>query len=483
MKKYFLTAICLASLAFAQMSTPEYHFLDIRSALIPGNPALLTVGEIPCDFVFSYLNDREGGDYRLPFTPEGKNYYGTSATAYKAMANGAVFAGRFAYRYERRINKLWLHNAENHLNIPLYFADSTSGDFELNGIDWNILFSYPLGEHVRAGVDVFYNVDEQFKTVFPMPNIKRNDLNIRPAIAFLNERSQLGITGSFFSYIEDMNTKKYVLEQGRTPVFLRIRGLDRPLVTRAETSEERLQNIRGYAAALNFDLRGRLLFDSNIERSSARVFDGGTERVPQGSWDMTRLYCRVDLRRDITRTFGSGVFYRLYLNTAEAMHPTLGRRMYGYAERLFEAGLVLPYRSDAGESWTGSVSGSFADMLFEDNFLGLLHYFPGYTLHMNMQYRYSRRDVTYSFEMGYDEDIGSHTDIIYDDLADWYYELITRREIAYYSQNLRQLHLSLSVRFPFREQAVEVRGSYTGIIPKNSETRYRLSQLGVAYIF
>ncbi|MCK4813136.1 MAG: hypothetical protein KAT14_04285, partial [Candidatus Marinimicrobia bacterium] len=182
MKKLILLVISMVGFAFSQIATTEYYYLDIgsnlTSLLSQRNPAYLSPETQPFAYAFSYQLNNAGGNYRLPFTPESKTYQNISVTAFQNMQNEITFAVRFAYRYEQRKNKLWLHNAENNLNIPFYFADSSIGDFTLNGIDWNIIFSYPLTQHIRIAVDVFYNVDEQFKSVFPKPNIKRNDLHL-----------------------------------------------------------------------------------------------------------------------------------------------------------------------------------------------------------------------------------------------------------------------------------------------------------------
>ena len=111
--------------------------------------------------------NNQSGDYKRPLDPLAKFYHNIEASAYQRMNNGIVFAGRFAYRNEQRKNQMWLHNAESNIDVPFYFADSTTGDFNLNGIDWNIIFVYPLSEVTHLGVDLFYNVDEQFKSFSP----------------------------------------------------------------------------------------------------------------------------------------------------------------------------------------------------------------------------------------------------------------------------------------------------------------------------
>ncbi|MEA2076699.1 MAG: hypothetical protein U9O95_01610 [Candidatus Marinimicrobia bacterium] len=486
MIKRMLFLFYILSIALAQTATTEKLYLDINSDItnfLPGrNPAYLSPNTTPYAYTFTYNNFSSGGDYRLPFDAGSKAYQDISVTAYKEMQNEIMFVGRFAYRYEQRKDKMWLHNAENDLNIPFYFADSSIGDFTLNGIDWNILISLPLTRNIRTAVDIFYNVDEQFKSVFPKPNIKRNNIHIRPALAISNERSQLGIVASFFQYKEDMNTRRYSLEQGRTPIFMRIRGLDKPLLTYAETSEERLQTIRGYGVSGNINLSEHLLFESHYESSYAGILDGGSYPVPQGSWDMARFSYRVDLQPSITPNLDVDLFFQHRSENVEGFHPVLENRIYGYLSRHFEGGLTLPYYTGSGEMWAGTVSCSFQDIKREDNFLGLLHYFPGNTLHFGMHYTLEQNNVSYKLQLGYDNIIVGD-EIIYDDMAAWYYSQITEREIAYYVQDREQLSASGKIVFPFRQYQIQLSGSYTAIIPKYLETRYHLVQTSIAFIF
>jgi len=485
MKKTLLL-FTLISIALAQTPSSEYLYLDILSDLtaqLPNrNPAYLTTENIPYTYAFQYRYNNSGGEYRLPFSPEAKNYNNLEVSAYQKMNNGILFAGRFAYRNEQRTNKLWLHNAETNIDIPFYFGDSTSGDFNLNGIDWNIIFSYPLSNVTRLAVDIFYNVDEQFKSVFPKPNIKRNDLHIRPAISFKGERSSLGLMGSYFQFKEDIETKKYSLEQGRSPIFMRIRGLDRSLLTYAETSEERLQNIQGYGFSANFDLGGRLLGETNYEHSQAQIVDGGSYPVEQGNWDMTRFYYRVDLKSKVTSFLNTDLFFKQYWSNANGFHPTLNAQIYNSSHRHFEGGLSLPYHPSNNESWTGSVSYSFQDIKREDNFLGLLHYIPGNTLHLNMTYAYQGKGILYELSGAYN-DIKIGESIVYDAMSDWYYDMITAEEIAYYSQDRKLIQAGLKITFPYKNIFIALSGTYQDVNPINSDESFHSAQTQIEIMF
>jgi hypothetical protein len=485
MKKALLL-LAIISIALAQAPSSEYLYLDILSditAQLPNrNPAYLSPENIPYSYAFQYRYNNSGGNYRLPFSPEAKNYHNIEVSAYQEMDNGILFAGRFAYRNEQRKNKLWLHNAETNIDIPFYFADSTIGDFNLNGIDWNIIFSYPFSKNTRMAVDIFYNVDEQFKSVFPKPNVKRNDLHIRPAFSMKSERSSLGLMGSYFQFKEDIGTKRYSLEQGRSPIFMRIRGLDRSLLTYAETNEERLQNIQGYGFSANVDLGARLLGETNYEHSQAQITDGGSHPVEQGNWDMTRFYYRVDLKSTVTSFLNADLFFKQYWSNATGYHPTLNAQIYASSNRHFEGGLALPYRPTINESWVGSVSYSFQDIKREDNFLGLLHYIPGNTLHLNMNYTHKRKGVLYEFNCGYN-DIRIGESVVYDAMSDWYYDMITAEEIAYYSQDRKVIQAGLKITFPVKNMFIALSGTYQDINPINSDASYHRAQTQIEIMF
>lgn len=485
MKKLILL-LTVMTVLFAQMPTSEYLYLDIHSNLtgkLPnGNPAYLESKNIPYSYAFQYNYFDQRGDYRRPFDPEAKHYNDIEVSAYREMDNGLLFAGRFAYRYEQRKNKLWLHNAETNINVPFYFADSTIGGFDLNGIDWNIIFSYPLSKVTRIAVDIFYNVDEQFKTVFPKPNVKRNDFHIRPAVTFSGGKTSAGLMVSYFKFRENIQTKKYSLEQGRSPIFMRIRGLDRSLLTYAETSEERLQTITGYSFSGNIDLGDRLLAEMNHENASAGIVDGGSYPVDQGNWDMNRWYYRIDLRSMATRYMDINIFFKQHWDKARGYHPDLNALIYQYGYRNFRGGVNVPYSSLAGETWTSTIAYGFEDIHREDNLLGLAHYIPWTTFKVGIDYQLIRKGIEYSFDLNYNN-IKIGETLEYNDMADWYYDTITVNEIAYYATDREEIEGGLKIAFPFRGRRAAISGTYKEVRPINNDTRFHETNVSVELQF
>ncbi|MDX9777606.1 MAG: hypothetical protein RBT43_02465, partial [bacterium] len=472
---------------FAQDINNERLFLDIDTDItdaLPGrNPAFLHRENIPFNYAFSYRLRHDGGEDRLPYTPALKRYQNLGVTAYTEMENGMFFAGRFSYRYEQRRDKLFLHNAENYLDMPFYFGDSTSGGFDLNGIDWNVIFSYPLSARWRAGVDVFYNVDEQFKTVFPKPNIKRNDVHLRPALAYQGESLQFGVTASFFRYRELMNTRKYVLEQGRSPVFMRIRGLDRPVLTYAQTSEERLQSIGGNGISANLDLGGILLLETFYERSHAEIVDGASYPEAQGNWDLDRFSWRLALRKTTRRSGISELFFEQHIRKGNGFHPTLDQRIYALYYRAMEGGISLPYSSSPGESLNATISYLIEDYKREDNFFGLLQYVPAHMLRMEINYKISGMKADFEMDLQYAEDICIGEPVVYSDLSGDYYAGISAAELAYYLKDRRELGVEMRIGFPFYGRRLLIDGSYTNIIPQDSDARFHYAETGLTFVF
>ncbi|MCF7833455.1 MAG: hypothetical protein K9N05_07770 [Candidatus Marinimicrobia bacterium] len=485
MKKIILL-LSLAGLIFAQMPTAEYLYLDILSDISGGlpnqNPASLTINNLPYAYAFSYRNFSDGGAYRLPFSPGEKHYNNLEVSAYQEMKNGTVFAGRFAYRYEQRKDKLWLHNTETNIDIPFYFADSTTGDFELNGIDLDIIFSYPLSNKTQIGVEIFYNVDEQFKTVFPKPNIKRNDVNIRPAILIKGKRSSLGLTGSVFQFKENIAIKKYSLDQNQTPILMRIRGLDLPVMSYAETAEERLQIMNGYGLSGNIDLGNIITYEMNAENTSATITDGGSDPVEQGNWKTVRWYHRFDLHTALNKILDVNPFY--YLSTIEisAYHPTFLSQIYQYNNRSYIGGVSFKYLSQKNESWDGTVSYGFSDINREDNFFGLSQYIPWNTLHVGFDYKLTQSNIDFSFNIGFNN-IKVGTTVEYNEMSDWYYQMISAKEIAYYSQDRQEIEAGLKIVFPLKDMRIALSGTYKDVKPINIETRYRMLQTQIEIMF
>src|SRR6056297_1065581 len=129
----------------------EKMYLNIETGLLSflqsGNPAEMSSENIPCDVKYSLRQIRESGKLRSIYTPDSLIDTRLSATAYKSMKKGAIFAGTFSYRNASRKNLMWLHSAENNLLMPFYLADSSSGDYNLTGITWEAAVSFSVAPY------------------------------------------------------------------------------------------------------------------------------------------------------------------------------------------------------------------------------------------------------------------------------------------------------------------------------------------------
>ncbi len=484
--KKLLILLSIAIIAFAQFETTEQLYLDIYSdftADIPmHNPAYLSVETAPYNYAFSYSWLETGGEYKLPYDPEKKSYHNLQVSAYQEMENGLIFGGRFAYRNEKRLGKLWLHNAETNINIPFYFGDSTKGDFNLNGIDWNIVLSYPLGQDIRIAMDIFYNVDEQFKSVFPKPNSKRNNLHVRPAISYKSDNLRLGITSSIFNYKEEIKTKQYSLEQNKTPIFMRIRGLDRALLSYAETSEERLQNINGYSASADILLYNLVSVQAAIEDAGAEITDGGSDPVNMGSWDMMRYYYRTDLLIDASRHVRINPSFSQSWESANGYHPELNNTIYKYNYRRFEGNLDIAFTPIKNETFAVIGGYRFEDIKREDNFFGLAHYIPSTTLIVGTHYRMDFKDKSLTINLDYEQkNVISSTE--YSSLAGKYYEIITENEIDYYATDTEKIIAGIKFSFPINKTVLALYGNYEDIRAMNSDIRFHGANVKIELIY
>lgn len=477
----------ILSLLFALDMPNEMLYLDIDSDIanmLPGkNPAFLSIDNIPYNFAFRYHFRHDGGSDKLPFTPDAKAYHNISAVAYKEMDNGLLFGGRFAYRDETRKNKLFLHNAENYLDIPFYFGDSTAGDFRLNGIDWNMLLAYPLSSKLRFGMDVFYNVDEQMKTAFPKPNVKRNDVHVRPGISYRSGNFAAGFCASYFNYKEQMYTRKYVLEQGRTPIFMRIRGLDRPVLSYAQTSEERLQSIGGIGVSGNINMSGILLLEAMIEQSSADIVEGGADPVPQGNWDQLRYAWRAEIRKKSGMLAGSGLYVEHNTRQSEGFHPTLNQQIFNGFYRHIEGGLQLHYQANPVESLYAGMSYLMDDYKREDNFFGLLHYVPLRKIKAEVRYAQKGQMIDFDFGLSYTEDLPFGDPVVYADKTGEYYTVISAEELKWWLRDRRCISADMQLVLPFYGKKLALRGTYTLLMPINSDQRFHYAETGIAYLF
>ncbi|MDZ7796567.1 MAG: hypothetical protein U5N56_05785 [Candidatus Marinimicrobia bacterium] len=129
-----------------------------------------------------------------------------------------------------------------------------------------------------------------------------------------------------------------------------------------------------------------------------------------------------------------------------------------------------------------TLSYAFEEMKREDNFLGLLDYFPSNSLYLGMRYEHQREFLRYGFDIAY-ENIEVGQEIIYNDMAGWYYTEITEKEIAYYRRDRRKISASVRLLFPLGGNQFEISASCAALRPKNIAKSYHFAQTRLTMLF
>ena len=153
--------------------TPIRQYLVLNAAATYfqrySNPAMLAA-EFGNRSFYTVAQDGHRGDFRRPFTARARSEYTATAGGQQVFGRRSLLAGSFSYRRQRLEEKMWVHNRAPYSGQPFLLADSSTGDFRLNGIFWEVLWSRNwIEQKLTSGIGLFYNVDEEYKTVFPKP--------------------------------------------------------------------------------------------------------------------------------------------------------------------------------------------------------------------------------------------------------------------------------------------------------------------------
>lgn len=486
MKRLLLGILCLAALGWAQdISSNQELYLGMSTQLTDylhsGNPASLTEDMVPYKVSYEYDYSMTGGSFRSAYMPDSTSYSHAGVSAFKKMENNAIFAGSFSYRDENTKNKLWLHAAENDMLTPFYFADSTIGNYHLNGIDWQIVYASSLGKHGRYGIDIFYNVDEQFKSVFPKPNIKRNNIRVTPGYVWLSNKLELGISASLFNYKENIYTKKYSLEQGKTPTFITIRGLDNPIMSYAETSHERLQTITGLSAGAHIYLNQSLFAEAAYESAQGEITDGGAYAVAQGVFNQERMTGSVRKILFPNSFIRFIPYFQADIQSADATHPTLLTQIYEAERRSFNGGLQIPIsmgeRAFALAGWY-----EFRDIYEADLFTGCSYYVPADVYGGSCTVDHKEDDYSIRLIL----DASSYTprnSTVFSENTGWYFNSVTQKTIDYLTQSWIKSGLTVSAFIPVNSQIIKLSLAYHMLNSRSSSQTRNDFQTTIDYIF
>ncbi|MFP4547473.1 MAG: DUF6850 family outer membrane beta-barrel protein [Fidelibacterota bacterium] len=451
MKKLSLLLL-LFSLAIAQEHNLIREYTMTRLAGVD-NPARITGTEYSDQQQYGVLTTYGTGDFRLPFQPEEHWYLDYFTAGNKRLFDRGVFSGYVAFHQHQLGNKKWVHNRNPYFGLPFLLADSSVGDMSLNGIHWQLGYSQEIiDDKLALGGRLFYNVDEEMKSVFPKPIIKHRDMMLTLGVSSqIVEQFSAGMTYSYFNFQEIMNTSKYSLDQDKTPLFFKIRGLDNPIIFRGETSEERQQDFIGHNLKIDSKITNWLVREMNLsaeyETGSVVVVDGGAYPVDQGTMDVNNLYFSGDMilplyQENCLRVSAFGE-KRLH----NATHPDIDIEIFEYKKEQLagQAELILP----VGRRIV-LMPGLFGVSAFTkriDKFNGVLGYFPATQLGGSLGLRLSWAEKFISqWKLAY-----ASTEVTDDknftERSDWYYNEITTIEQAWFRADHQSLRIDADLRY------------------------------------
>jgi|GEM_PF-6637838 len=375
--KIRFAALLLLSFSLYAQSAPEF-FKDspVRHGLTGSfnNPAAMHSGR-SSGALYSYGFEGSQGDLHHPFSPKSFHYHTLTVSGYKKMKTQTLFSGSFSYRQNFEFDRLFRHNSSLNGMIPVYMADSSAGDWHLNGIQWTVDMMKPLTEKLSGGISVFYMVDEQFKQNFPKPGVKRSGYLVNSGLYYASPALKLSGTLGIFELKEEMSTVKYSLEQHLNPVFMLFRGYEDPIYYRGMTSYERLQTREGLSlsAGASFNLLHGSPFhtETMAEWSRGEAVDGGINNIPQGNWITRRINSRFSWIIGESNTLYPLLEMENRYIENEAEHPDFPVILFKSNENVLQGFAGLSLRFSENNSVMAGLSMEHLQVWREDAFHGI----------------------------------------------------------------------------------------------------------------
>ncbi|MCF7740217.1 MAG: hypothetical protein K9N00_00345 [Candidatus Marinimicrobia bacterium] len=399
--------------------------------------------------------DFDNGDFALPYIPSINRDVNYTAAGQKKLFENGLFTGYVSYHQQNMDDKKWVHNRLPYRGIPFLLADSSTGGMELNGIHWQLGYSHKLrGDKLYLGSSLFYNVDEEHKTIFPKPINKHRDIAFTTGLGSkLSSKINSGISITYFDFQEIMKTSKYSLEQDKTPIFFNIRGLDNPIISRGQTSEERQIDITGYRATFDSDIQDLLADEiklmAGLEQAESEAVDGGAYPVPQGTWASDRYFYSVRAAFSVFKSTRLEMFSKGQLNHQTADHPDINVGIYEYHREQILAGIAWQFPVGRLFEIKPSVYGASQYLKREDKFNGILDYYPATIYGGSLKFQFFQyKGVLSSLEMGTSFLESGNTEMFTDRIG-WYFNQITAPEAEYYQSNKIRPWASAEVRWNY----------------------------------
>ncbi|MBU1633326.1 hypothetical protein KJ762_02315 [bacterium] len=456
---YFHSGIQLQSVVRQSTSNPCWNVRDDSTSTVR----------------YSLQSGSTNGDFRRILDPGQINDSYWTASGSQRLGERSLFYGSFSYRFQNAADKMWSHNRQPYSGLLFVFADSSTGDWELNGLMWNVDISWEfIRDRVYGGISAFYNVDEEYQDIFPRPKGNHRDMFINTGIGAVSSTdSRLGFMLKYYNIQESLKTSKYSLDQEKTPIFYKLRGLDTPLIFRGQTSEERLFSIDGLALSIDGTVRNFIVskidFAANYGSSVADNVDGGAYPIEQGSWEDEYASYAVELTISPTRKTDIILYSGGLQRFQTAMHPDLQLEIYNETERRLNGGVIVNLGSGSGWLLSPSVGMTSQMLKREDTFNGILDYFPGtlwkYYLLIDTP---DRGYIDFKLGLGLDVYTAGEAEVFIPNNVGFYYRSVTAIDELYYGLDYTAFRFAEALSFgQKRRYSVEL--EYLRLIPGNSQ--------------
>lgn len=239
------------------------------------------------------------GNYHHPFSPELQNDQHYFTRTIYPLSENDLFKGYFAYRRRKDGSVLWAHQSRNVGKMPFMLADSSRGDFTLNGLYWGAEWAHRFNPDFYGGISFAYNVDQRLKEIFPKPLNKHRDIYLNVGLQYNLKDVKLGLNYRYIDEQEKVDIRKYNLDQDLTPLLYKFRYSDLPVILRGKTSEERQIDLQGHQAGLQFSYQWynwAILTNAGYRTDEGKVVDGGSRKDEQGMLNSDQWFARMLLQ-------------------------------------------------------------------------------------------------------------------------------------------------------------------------------------------
>ena len=99
-----------------------------------------------------------------------------------------------------------------------------------------------------------------------------------------------------------------------------------------------------------------------------------------------------------------------------------------------------------------------------------------------MDYSLQKGNIAFDFDLAYEiKNAGVVTE--YNDLSTWYYQMITKEEIAYYAMDTESIIAGLTISFPYQNMRIAVSGNYEDVRAINSDDTYHAANVKIELIY